>query len=476
MTVPEQRALLKQLDISPIPVKRAEQQAALAEWLRTADLDQVEKWSPVPFNQLAEHLPRIRWASAAEMRDPSEILRSEAVDSLRAKLAEKEEVQDLIARLIRVASEEIDHFSTGVLPAIRRHLPAVQGIHMTPALEPNRLLPSVSVQIDFGTGPRDSNQIGHGSLRRMWLGLMDSRKDDAPAVKGGELWLYDEPEVALHFSAQRRLAAIFRGIGTPQSRRQTIVATHALGLIDSLRLNEVRLFELDESGGRTCIAPPDLKQAQTAFGRALGLRNSAVLFEKSVLLIEGDSEERAIPILYERLFGSEVETDGVVLLNLETCGSWRAVVKTFLKRRHDVVELLLDADCLDATSSAKIVNKAALEECGCEPDFIANHVTFVGTKEFEDAFPNSAIARVLNEHFPRVDERPWTISEIDVMKGSEKFSETIQRNIYANAIPTSRGGKGKPRFAVKLAEACLESDIPEAIVSCLNRVRERALA
>lgn len=473
LNVPDQRILLGKLGISPIPKRSADQRKALEEYLSRTPLKRAEKWSPTPFSRLAEHLPRVRWASADEMKDPSEILRSEALDSLRAKLAENPEVRTMIDQLMEVAGDEIRNFSDRVLPAMRKHLPAVESIHIIPSLDPTRLLPNVSVQIDTGDGPRESSQIGHGSLRRMWLGLIDSRTDDAPAAKGGEIWLYDEPELALHFSAQRHLTRVLRAVGSPQSRRQTIVATHALGLIDSLHLNEVRLLEADDTGQRICVAPPDASQAQIGFGRALGLRNSAVLFERSVLLVEGDSEERALPILYSRLFGSEIDTDGVVVVNLESCGSWRAVVKTFLNRRHDVVELLLDSDCLSQASTATI-NSAALTECGCDSDFLRDHVTFVGTKEFEDAFPSGVIARVLNEHFPRQDGNTWNAADVDTLKKAEKFSVAIQDAIYKLSVPTSRGGKGKPRFAERLASACAAGEIPEAVSACLRRVRARA--
>ncbi len=316
------------------------------------------------------------------------------------------------------------------------------------------------------------------------MGLMDWEQRAAKAsVAGSVLRLYDEPDVNLAYQAQRHLFSKICEIAEDDSlRTQCFVCTHAVTFVDRAPCEAICLIEVRPDGGRKLhrIRADGNTDVLTFFndvGRAVGLTNTVLLYERAFLLVEGPSEVASLPLLYRMLYKRRLEEDGMVVVNLHTCGAWRSVVEVMLSNRLALTYLLLDADCKDPASSARITSKA-LAELKCPPNFLADHVTFVGTKEYEDAFDDSVIAKALDAEYARTDGLPW-LTEVEALRAkqtaSSKFSEELQQMVRKACEPAQRSDVTKPNIAAAVARHCsCPAEVPFDVRAAFERLRARA--
>jgi hypothetical protein len=220
--------------------------------------------------------------------------------------------------------------------------------------------------------------------------------------------------------------------------------------------------------------PPDQIRLLHEIGRAVGLTNSALLYERAFLVFEGPSEEAALPVLYRLLFDRTVVEDGIVLVNLAGRGGWRTVLDVLFRNRRSLLHMVLDEDCR-GTGAGDQISLADLVELGFEADFLTNQVTFVGQKEFEDAFSDAVIVAALNAEFPREDGRAWEVADIQPARAADKFSYELTRIAVAGCVREKKGtAKRKPELAAAIAGQCrTHSEVPPALVSALEIVRQR---
>jgi hypothetical protein len=207
-------------------------------------------------------------------------------------------------------------------------------------------------------------------------------------------------------------------------------------------------------------------------GRSLGLSNSALFYERAFLLVEGESEENALPHLYRNLYRRGLFEDGIILVNLRSCGAWKGALGVIRANKAATTVVLLDSDCRRPGSSAKLTPER-LTEVGFPPAFLADNCFFVGVKEFEDAFATGDILVVLNSYWPKEDGTAWTAAEVDVFReGQRKFSRELLDHVRRSGRPDRRSTAKKPEFAQRLARHCITEDrVPEAIRQVFCRLR-----
>lgn len=109
-------------------------------------------------------------------------------------------------------------------------------------------------------------------------------------------------------SAERKLfGGIVEATRQSGSRMQAVVCTHAITLVDRAPGGSIRLIQVADDGKRSVRhletgSDVEVEQFLSSVGRVLGLSNSALFYERAFLVVEGESEENAIPILYRHLF------------------------------------------------------------------------------------------------------------------------------------------------------------------------------
>jgi putative ATP-dependent endonuclease of the OLD family len=186
--------------------------------------------------------------------------------------------------------------------------------------------------------PLDLDELGEGSRNMVLLSLLRSYAKNfrAPDQATGLLAI-DEPETFLHPQARRHLAKVLRDIAS--SGMQVIVTTHSTSFIDTEyfdSIGRVIKIEDDEAPGRKhtqliSVSPQDLVEHCVATGvpadktTVISIRDfykttsNAVLneafFARAVVLVEGETEELALPIYLEAL-GIDCDLLGISIVRV----------------------------------------------------------------------------------------------------------------------------------------------------------------
>jgi hypothetical protein len=321
--------------------------------------------------------------------------------------------------------------------------------------------------------------FGEGTKKKLWMGLLDWER--GASVPTSVLRAYDEPDVNLDYGAERKLfMGIVDSTRDPNARTQAIVCTHAITLVDRAPGSAIRLITVGDDGKRQIAHLEEDTDAEVerflgTVGRTVGLSNSALFYERAFLIVEGESEENALPELYRHLFGRSLAEDGIVLINLHSAGAWKAILKVLQRHKADVTVLLLDEDCRKPESSARITADT-LADIGYEASFIDTSCFYIGNKEFEDAFRDEDIVAVLNGYWPRADKTPWTHDHVvEIRQKGDKFSDQLMDCVRTTCAKERRQSARKPDFATRLGEHCsAPASIPAAIQSTFRAVRKCA--
>lgn len=486
-----QKDLLKKADVKPAG-QEAERRAQLQALVDAGTLKRsVEREIKLAsFGELAPHMPRIERIASNEYKSPDAMIQRtlqsvaasvmKPVDASTGQPVEAPELTKMREAITARLNEEMRK-ARDVLARVH---PQIRELSAEPTIDFSRAVSTSALSVDIGTGQRLLTAFGEGTKKRMWMGLLEWEQQVARANAGGSvLRLYDEPDVNLHYHAQRHLFSSISNIACDVSlRTQCIVCTHAVTLIDRAPCEAVVLIQVDSSGGRTVLrigseSAPEVMGFFNEVGRALGLTNSVLLYERAFLLVEGESEAEGIPIMYRTLFKRTLHEDGIILVNLRTCSAWFSVMEVMLANRSAITHLLLDSDCKDEDSSANIT-VAALNKLGHDQAFLDNHVTFIGAKEYEDAFDDAIIAEALDAEFAREDGASW-LARVAALKaaalGTSKFSEDLRNAVRKESVPAFRSGATKPKIAATIARCCkAPSDVPEAIRVAFDTLRLHA--
>lgn len=475
----EQKAYLEELGITPLP-RKAERNEAMEELVAARGVAGSTGWSPLDSQSRALLLPPANMISSSSYRSAQTVVQSALRSVVRDVLeplvdGERSELQSLVSirqSLTERLNEELESLEAMLRNA---HHQQVREVRAKPVIDFTRSLTTVDLELNLGTGLQPLSSFGLGTNRRAWMGAIDWERSRSLGTSIPEVRLYDEPDAGLHYSAQQRLlSSILQH--TQQHGVQCFIATHSLAIIDRVAPESIRLILPGPNGVRQVSRiksdAGDVSSARDV-ARAVGLSNTALLYERAFLLVEGPSEAGAFPLLYERITGKSIEADGVVVVNLASCGAWRPVVSVLFQNRISRLHLLLDSDCKAPESAARLT-PTNLAEAGCPSDFVQNQVTFVGAKELEDAFTDGSIARMLNAEFPRDDGRQWTEEDVSPARASNKFSEEIPRLIYAHSVPSTRSSANKPFIATALAKHTPQADLPTALVEVVNAIQSLA--
>ncbi len=431
------------------------------------------------------HLPLVVRASASDYSDPARVVQQALRGAARAVIAPVDPETGVAAELPALAETRLliqramDDEILEALTVVQRHHAKILDIKVLPTIDFSRSLSVRGLQIDTGQGLSDVSTYGDGTKKRLWMALLEwERAATRVAFEGSIVRLYDEPDASLHYEAQKRfLKTILDDVRDPAARTQVILATHSVSMIEGVPVQDITAIRATDEGSRFLTkvsgdGDQDLLTFYNEVAASVGLSNLRLLYERAFLLVEGESEESAIPKIYSKVYGTSLIEDGIVLVNVSGCSNWRSVVRVLLKYRLGNLHLLLDSDCKLPTSSAHL-RAPALKELGCGPTFVDDQVTFIGTVEYEDSFGDSVIVRALDKSFPRADGRAWSESDIANLRVADKFSEALMYLVKDFCKGPRKPDAKKPVIASVIADAVDVSEVPEALLDAFERARLR---
>lgn len=181
---------------------------------------------------------------------------------------------------------------------------------------------------DLETGDRRAfDQLGTGSQRAIQMALIRHLADLKIGFKpqaARRLLLIDEPELYLHPQGVKRLRQALAALS--QKGFQVVYATHSPLMLSRENAADAVIIRKDKAEGTRARLPlrhavaDALDEAQAQSRTLFELGNLAeIYFCDLVVLCEGKTEKRLLPLLYERLRGRHPELDQVAFVAVGAC-------------------------------------------------------------------------------------------------------------------------------------------------------------
>lgn len=305
-----QKELLKAYEVAP--AGRESERLVQLDELRTKLLSEskiklIEQDLVLPnFSVLQPHIPRVERVASTDFRSPDEVvnrvLRNVAasvikpVNQATGQPHERDDLRAVRAELQQRLNDEVQKAGT----TLQRILKNLRSLTVDPHIDFARAVTASTLNVDLGTGSRAASAFGRGTNNRLWMGLLEWEREVAREnVSGSVLRLYDEPDVNLHYEAQRELFRTISSLAQDDALHiQCFVCTHAVTLIDRASPSAINLITVDEVQRRSVRRLlTNGVDDYTAFihdvGQAVGLSNTALLYERAFLVVEGEGEQGA---------------------------------------------------------------------------------------------------------------------------------------------------------------------------------------
>jgi predicted ATP-binding protein involved in virulence len=480
----EQKELIRAFDASALDDLSNKQERA--EWLReyAQNAPQKQGWKEVPKRGWGGFLPRFYRYSAMDYDDPGDMILNTLRQVFNSVVYEDEDSQQLIADLEQVqdkAEVAINEKVAELRSYVRKYNDQVQDISYDPIIDFSRGLRAGQFQIDDGRGFHYLSKTGDGTKRRMFIATLDWDREVTleqaaqdvglpPVIRG-----YDEPDTNLDYGAQRTMCqSISSIVEEEKTRTQAILCTHSPPMINRVPAQHIRLLSLCD--GCTKVEQletgddPEVEAFLRDSARELGITNTLMFYERCFVLIEGETEENALPILYRKIYGHSLLEDGIQPINVKGNGAVKEFLRLLSRNRQELTIIFVDDDT-NTTDEADLTEET-LRSAGFDDDCIDERLLYIGDQEFEDAFSDAVIARCLQKKWPK-SEGEWGPGDIEPLREQDKkFSDALWEDLVCQYTKQAlRSSWSKPVFGKELARCCSEEEIPEAILKLFETAR-----
>lgn len=343
--------------------------------------------------------------------------------------------------------------SLGIKKRISAYLPKFSDIVIQPSFKPANL----SIDIDVKFLKDDGNAIlfekmGDGTRRRVTMALLEYNGEN----KDTNTYVFDEPDTHLHVRAQMELLGILRNF----EDKQIIITTHSPFIMNAVKPQQIKLFSLEDTA--TKVESIDDENIEVTLNE-LGITNMNLFFSRKILIVEGHTEEKFIPLMYNKLFDHTLRSNLVKVIRaqgIDDVPRLSKVLSQFVVPNE--VYILMDNDA--GRRSLNLMNKLEIPE---------DNVFKIGNKEFEDTFDSQIIYEVGKELIEQKEcdcGDVWTEKAImelkeDCLSNGKKFSEELV-NLSLKCLVNLE----KPEFGIYLAKKCDADDLDEVIHILFSKI------
>lgn len=236
------------------------------------------------------------------------------------KIAEAlQAVRDLVEAEGAERAPEFVEFDEGANEMLNGIFPGVRVAVHVPAPELKEIFKAGTIRVYEGDGPaREVTSMGHGVQRSIQMALirfLAKQKDGSPDGATTTMLLIDEPELYLHPQAVEAIRTSLEQLS--KTAYQVVFTTHSAQMVGAGRAkNTLVVRKSDEKG---TVVLPTLRDAITQTlgdaphqaGVIFSLQHASdVLFADRVVLMEGKTEKRLLPVIYEEI-RSETPFEGL---------------------------------------------------------------------------------------------------------------------------------------------------------------------
>jgi putative ATP-dependent endonuclease of OLD family len=240
-------------------------------------------------------------------------LKSSYIGRMLSKIQYSPEDIEAIEAQIQLLNERAVN-SSDILTSIKNTLRELDsaiggsegGVEITPFTKKIRDL-SKGVSIYYSDSNDSFPMEYHGMGTRSWSSLLTLKAfitllSSSSHSEGAVLFpimALEEPEAHLHPNAQKKLYSQMNAISG-----QKVISTHSPYIAAAAELNQIRSFykgdELQCGGIDTrSLSPEDLRK----INRQVINTRGEIFFSKLIVFFEGETEEQALPIFFEKHFG-----------------------------------------------------------------------------------------------------------------------------------------------------------------------------
>lgn len=369
-------------------------------------------------------------------------------------------IQDVIKSKLEEYSSNLstEIAEKGIKDKLKSFLPELEGINIKSTFEPRDIQIDLKVQLLEESGEEiNFDKKGDGTKRKITMALLEYGKEINKDLN--PIYILDEPDTHLHVRSQIDLLKILRNFA--ENDAQVILTTHSPFILNSVDPRQVKLLV---NNGETRLIPIDSDEEVERSLNALGIENLNLFFSRKILIVEGETEEKFIPIVQKRFFGVNLYNIMVKLVNRRSITDiprFAEVLSIFVK--PDDIYILTDNDGDNET--IELIDNLEID---------SENIFKVGTKEFEDSFESQIIYNAWKEFVEnkgRTVGPDWSISNIedtkkDCIDNGKKFSRALGP-LNAKCGVRLR----KPVLANALAEYIQESDLDDNIMELLQKIQ-----
>jgi putative ATP-dependent endonuclease of the OLD family len=484
----EQKEILQGLGVEPLGKNTEERVNQIHQLIEQGRLVKKRKNIQIKFAQVKQHLPLFQRIASSSYQHPDTIIQSTLRLTItsclsqinestgeRVPLAQVTYLQSLIQKKLNERIKEVRDY-------LQKYNKYVNNVEIVPPeVDFSRGIPSPQMELDIeGRGRNKVDAFGDGTRKKAWLGLLEWQKTVSENLGSNVVTVYDEPDVNLDYSSERKLFDIIQAsVSDGTSVNQAIVCTHAFTMIDRAPTSSINYIKVSDDGRRTVEYFDDKgddkeRQFLSSLGILMGVPNSALFYERAFLVVEGDTEANALPLLYQNLYGRSFVQDGIFLLPLHGKSCWKSALHMLLQHKKHVTTLFLDSDCKGGNSKQSI-SQQSLEEIGYPADFITDNCFFIGNKEFEDAFDTATLIDVMNQNWPKKNGT-WQTEDVDQFRTSDKkFGSDLLQFVRQNCHEEYRSTTKKPELGSYIGNYCREQhQIPQRVQDTFIKLRQQA--
>lgn len=486
LSAAEQKALIQELDAAGL--EGLTNAAQRIDWLQgyARQAEHIEDWvAPPP--RWTELLPRFERYNAMDYSDPSGMMLKTLRQVFDQVIYEDdgEQGRQLIGSLREISDEvyrRIQEKLAELRAIVARYNSRIRDLRYEPVIDFSGGLRSGEIQIDDGRGLHYLAKTGGGTRRRLFMATLDWDREVVlqQAVQVGHrravIRGYDEPDTNLHYSAQRHMYQTIHDIVYAEnSSTQAVLCTHSLTMVDQAPARSIRRLSLDEHGATVAEqlqidSDPEVEEFLKLLARDLGITNSLLFYDRCFILIEGGTEEIALPLFYRKLYGRSMLEDGIRVVNVGGCGGGMEILRLFRSNRQEHVLIFADSDV--KTNNGARFRKDTLRQLGYADALLDDMIIHIGDREFEDAFADEVIAACISTKWVK-PTGAYTAEEIAALRGHTKFSDALMRMVWDTTAPDGPRWT-KPDFGRALGAHCPGEHVPAAIREVFVRARRIA--
>lgn len=384
-------------------------------------------------------------------------LRERQASIWKEEIEKGKTVENFIHSKIEEYSKEITESleKTGIKEKLQLFLSGLTDIIIEPIYESRDL--NIDAKVKFLENGNEINldKKGDGTKRRITMALLEIRKDQTKeSPDSSTIYMFDEPDTHLHVKAQIELMDLLQSF--IDNGDQVILTTHSPFIMNYARPQQIRLLEKGEAAFSKLKHLKEDAVSTSDILRELGIENVYLFFARTIIIVEGETEQQFLENHYMQRNGKALSSNLVRIVNVEGItniyGFSRGILE--LHNKENIITMY-DNDASDELRN--LIHSLEIE---------SNQHYVIGTKEFEDAFSNDVLFYCWKAYY---DQNEWKCPEGWSAENIQKVREECDKNSkmkFSKEIKKlNRRGKKmtKPLFGTFLGKNLDKEDIPDRL-------------